>query len=468
MKSLWLLLVFTALTALPAAAERDELTVYGGVTVFANPEYDSLALVEFPFSVRRHELAFYQPDTGDSLRLARVFAQVDVFDEEGRARDSAATSFTVRASDGAEAAREGFRVFNRVSLFMPPGFYSARLTVIDALSKEESEIFLGQIEVPAAGTMPRPALSHIQLAHEVRYVGSDTAGLNPRLLKNGFYVLPNPVRIYRHDDSVLGIYAEIYNLGEEGEYLLSVAVFDEDTTLYRQYGGRVSPKPGPSAVVAEALGVQGWPSGLYYLRLVATDLVSGSADTAIVAFRVSTPEELLASLGEREQGDPYDTLTVEQKVQLVTYMLTPDKKAVLDRLSDEGKENYLDQFWRDHDEEPTTVENETRQEMMRRFEFCNNRFSTNIDKSDGWLTDRGRIFMKYGHWESIDDAQTPQEVEPFQIWYYYEMREGKFFIFVDQDGYEDYRLVHSNVMSEVYSREWQDKIDQGYIDVNRW
>jgi len=68
--------------------------------------------------------------------------------------------------------------------------------------------------------------------------------------------------------------------------------------------------------------------------------------------------------------------------------------------------------------------------------------------------------MTYGPWEDREDIHAPRSGKPFVIWHYYSMREGLLFVFEDQEGYQEYRLVHSNATGEVYSAEWVNLLNE--------
>ena len=57
---------------------------------------------------------------------------------------------------------------------------------------------------------------------------------------------------------------------------------------------------------------------------------------------------------------------------------------------------------------------------------------------DGWLTDRGRIFIKFGPPDDIERHPFELETRPYEIWRYYSLR--KVFLFQDYTGFGDYRL----------------------------
>lgn len=466
-------LILTVLMVLCAASafaqDTEELAVYAGAVVSANPEFDSVALVEFPFSVNRDEFSFFLPDSNDANYYARVFAQVDLLDLTGYAIDSVATYFSLIAASKAEAALPDYRIFNKLALMVSPGTYAARVTVIDAVSKRQGTYHVDKIVVET-NKDGRLAIGGACVAYDVRFVGEDSPDLNPRYAKNGFHVIANPVSVFAESDTVIYVYGEIYNLQFSPEnatqYQLSVDILDDRDSLYQSLGSRFSRKPGKSAVIFASFDIRDFGLGVYKVQLIASDFDSKQADTTLIPFYIVSPQEvLLAAADLKKKYFEYGDLSVQEHVNMVKHLLIPEQMRVLKSLSDSGKINYLDQYWREHDVDPTTAVVENRLAMIERYEFSNQMFSTNPDRSNGWVTDRGRIYLTYGQWDERDDNQAPRVGNPYEVWYYRSIDEGKIFVFEDWTGSDDYRLVHSNVFGEVYNRDWQERIDQGFIDV---
>ena len=450
-----------------AGAGDGRLTLYGGVTRFADPASDSLVLVEFPFSLNRHEFEFYQPLTDDSLFYARIFAQIDLFGTNGAAIDSASTYFSACVKDCREASVGGYRLFNKLSLYLAPGVYSARLTVIDAVSKRRAEVFHSSFEV-IPPVKNRVTFSDIYTAYDVRFIGDTLAGVDLRMVKNGFKVVPNPISTFSTDDSAVHLYTEVYNLSyyedRTARIAVSLVVLDTDSIEYRNFGRRLLESTGTSAVITESFTIDGWLPGVYYARLILLDQESSQADTAYAPFQIVSEESLAAEKDQR--SDPYDTLSLQMKERLVTYLLTPPEKTTLSRLGDRAKLNYLDQYWAEHDEYPETPEIENRLDLIERFEEANRLYSTNAEKTNGWFSHLGRVLLRYGRPSEIED-KTAEWVSslPMQIWYYWEWEEGKFFLFADYRHDFDFTLVHSNVEGEIYDKDWQKAMDAGWIDI---
>ncbi len=87
-----------------SVSDKAGLTVSAGAAVFNNPAYDSVAIVEFLFSISRNQLGFLPSKTNeDSNIYAVVLAQVDLIGTEGFTVDSANTFFIVSARDSVDA-----------------------------------------------------------------------------------------------------------------------------------------------------------------------------------------------------------------------------------------------------------------------------------------------------------------------------------------------------------------------------
>lgn len=98
-------------------------------------------------------------------------------------------------------------------------------------------------------------------------------------------------------------------------------------------------------------------------------------------------------------------------------------------------------FWKGRDPTPGTRENEAKVAFYLRIRYVNGAFSTS--RRDGWRTDQGMIYMKYGPPdEAVDEPMSPSS-GAFQIWYYYNIKgERRRFVFVDEFGDEDFRLQY--------------------------
>ncbi|MEE8576455.1 MAG: GWxTD domain-containing protein, partial [candidate division Zixibacteria bacterium] len=339
----------------------------------------------------------------------------------------------------------------------------------DVSSKKAGSVFYSSIEV-ALSDPDRLTIGGERLAYQITPVSRSGAGSNPHMAKNDLEVLTNPVGLVSTLDSSLSVYAEVYNLIETEEFdqfLVSYKVLDATGHTYYDFGQGRRSKPGKTAVLAQTFDISGWPPGIFNLSVIVTDPATNSADTANLPFRIMSPAELRPKFAQYiEISDPYDSLVFEDRMRLVTYLLTPAMELTLKGLTQSGQENFLNQYWKEHDSIPSTNFNETRAETIRRYTFVSERFSTSKEQLDGWKSDRGRIYMTWGEADELEDIQAPTTGSPIQVWHYRRFQGGLIFVFVDEHFAHDYRLVHSNAKGEYYSQKWKEIIQsEALIDL---
>jgi len=116
----------------------------------------------------------------------------------------------------------------------------------------------------------------------------------------------------------------------------------------------------------------------------------------------------------------------------VRYIITKKERKIFLELPDVEKEAFKEEFWKRRDPDPDTEENEFKMEYFNRIERANELFVG--EGRDGWLTDRGRIFVLFGE-PSFRETHSIDSMDPNsmfyhrcgEIWYY-----GNFpIIFID-------------------------------------
>jgi GWxTD domain-containing protein len=113
----------------------------------------------------------------------------------------------------------------------------------------------------------------------------------------------------------------------------------------------------------------------------------------------------------------------------VVYIITDEERhAFKGLLTDEEREQFIEQFWLRRDPTPDTEENEFKEEHYRRIAYANERFASGFA---GWKMDRGRIYIMYGPPDEITSQpaggmyeRPPEEgggttqTYPFEQWRY--------------------------------------------------
>jgi len=107
--------------------------------------------------------------------------------------------------------------------------------------------------------------------------------------------------------------------------------------------------------------------------------------------------------------------------------------------SDSVKKEYFKKFWKQRDPTPETENNELLEEFYLRVNFSNNYFSVNMLDLEGWNTDRGAIYIKYGAPTEVERHLDEINLPPYEIWLYEKLQRR--FFFEDRGGRGDFKLV---------------------------
>jgi len=442
-----------------ARSEQDQLAVYSAFSVSNDPAYDSLVLVDFSFTLSREQLEFFRLDSLSTELYGRIFAQVTLYGADGMPADSVNTYFSASVSSPEEVGESDNTLFNRLPILLTPGIYTARLVVIDVVSKRQGEVFFDEVMIEPS--LPdRLVIGGETMAYQISRAGEEES--SDRMVRNGFRVLVNPLGAYTADDTICYLYAELYGMkySEQApsDYRLAYAVFDNLGAVYYDFGYKVRTKPGTSAVVVEQFDISGWKIGRYRIRLIAGDLSTDGCDTAFFPLHIIPKLQPGFTFRQSTVTNPYDTLSLEVREHLVAYLLSPVQKQTLSRLSVDGRKAFLDEYWYENDSHPETRVIENRLDMIERYEYANRYFSSNLRKTNGWSSDRGRIYMTYGPYEEKDDISAPIKGNPIIVWFYHSLDEGTVFVFEDRQGFHDFTLVHSTIDGERFSKEWETRL----------
>ncbi|MEJ2626981.1 MAG: GWxTD domain-containing protein, partial [bacterium] len=103
------------------------------------------------------------------------------------------------------------------------------------------------------------------------------------------------------------------------------------------------------------------------------------------------------------------------------------------------REELFNEFWASRDPTPSTEVNELKKEYYSRVAFANKHFS---DTREGWLTDRGEVYIVLGPPDDIRQYPHMIDSKPYEVWYYY--RFGENLIFVDETGLGNFRLTQES------------------------
>lgn len=102
----------------------------------------------------------------------------------------------------------------------------------------------------------------------------------------------------------------------------------------------------------------------------------------------------------------------------VVYIIAPKEKEVYLQLeSDRERDIFIEAFWKIRDPNPSTPENEFKEEHYQRINYANKYFGREV-AIPGWRTDRGRIYIILGPPKDIERYEGQKQLYTTQIWTY--------------------------------------------------
>lgn len=102
----------------------------------------------------------------------------------------------------------------------------------------------------------------------------------------------------------------------------------------------------------------------------------------------------------------------------------------------EKQKRFLD-FWKSKNPSPLSQRNQVMDEYYKRLRYANKHFSTSFTK--GWKSDMGMVYIIFGAPSEVERHPYEMDSKPYEVWDYYDL--NRQFIFVDNSGFGDYRLI---------------------------
>jgi GWxTD domain-containing protein len=134
---------------------------------------------------------------------------------------------------------------------------------------------------------------------------------------------------------------------------------------------------------------------------------------------------------------PVNIKDLDKAVDQMRYIASADELDYIKKAKtrDEKLKRFL-KFWKDNDPSPNTPKNELMNVYYSRIKIATDRYTHYVE---GWKTDMGMVFIIYGNPSNIDRHPFDSDSKPYEIWTYYDI--NRQFIFVDDTGFGDYRLM---------------------------
>jgi GWxTD domain-containing protein len=139
----------------------------------------------------------------------------------------------------------------------------------------------------------------------------------------------------------------------------------------------------------------------------------------------------------RWTGVPTGVKDLDLAIDQLQYIAKDSEQSYLkEAATPEEKQKRFLEFWKRKDPNPNTPRNEKMEEYYGKVEYANKHFTHYIE---GWRTDMGMVYIIFGSPSNVDRHPFDIDSKPYEVWSYYELNHQ--FVFVDQTGFGDYRLI---------------------------
>lgn len=369
---------------------------------------ENIFYLEFNCAIPYNELYYKESDgriTADCLLRLKIVNQ----SKTDSLCDSLSSKFTIPSFS--QAAREAMVFYLQFGKYL---FYDDYDWSVELICGTNKGIVKGKKSITELDYF----MSDILLASSI--IRDTTGGY---LTKGNLRIMPNPSGNFDEGIKNLFLYYELYNITPDTQNL-TVSYLLTDTTehIVKKITKSIEKRFTQQALNL-GINIETLKPGNYQLKVVVFDSLSLRKMEKSISFTIKKAKEKI------EISYPYEDLPYYDAIE---YFVSTQEYKYFQTLKEEGRRLYLKRFWEKHDYK----------EISQRYEYADAHFQEGY--LPGSKTDRGRIYIKYGPPDEIDNKQF-EESKPYEYWQYYN---GQEFVFVDIRGTQEYTLVWTNAPNE--------------------
>lgn len=330
---------------------------------------------------------------------------------------------------------EGREIVNATIMAVGPGDHSLLVTITDLDNGRRGTA------ARAVGGLDAGVLSEMEVANTVMPATEESQ--NP-LRKGGLLVFPAADgRFDLPGEHRAFVYSEIYGMGGSSVQRQSRFTDASGALLYARPWDLVEIPEGVSAVgLIDSLDLSGARvSGLHYIE---TAVIAGG-DTLLARKPVMVLREAAVAGPGTVQTGAGDAVSYLRQFTLI---LSSGERAVFEGLDgDDARAAYYGQYW-------ASMPAAERSDFEAR---CREAESFASVFREGWRTDRGRVYIKFGRPDEIERMPIQVDMIPYEIWTF-TARGTETFVFVDSDGTGNFTQIYSTVPGEVSYSNWENML----------
>jgi len=264
---------------------------------------------------------------------------------------------------------------------------------------------------------------------EVKYLSpkysiSDLLIVSKKIQQNGEdKVVPNVSGNVVLQSSTFPIFFEIYS-DTSRQAVLNYSIRNSDKDIIIQDTASYELKKGTNQI---------------YHTFTDTNLDIGTYNVTV---KVKSPTEGNVLVASKDfnafwYGFPTSVKNIDEAINEMVYIASASELSYIKngKTLKERIKRYKE-FWQKKNPLPSSGDNMVFDEYYGRVAYANEHFSTYVR---GWKSDRGMVFITLGPPDNIDRHPMDMNAKPYEVWEYYDLNRS--FVFVDETGFGDYRLV---------------------------
>ncbi len=312
--------------------------------------------------------------------------------------------------------------------------------------------------------------NNIAAVSDIQFLESYSKSESPSIItKSGYDLVPYVDNFFTSKVKSLKFYAEIYNTDKilgESAYLASYFIESaESKQVIENLKGFTKQDAQKVNVLMREIPLSELPSGNYNLVIEIRNQQNELLANRSSYFQHSNKVKLPSGSSDFTQTDVSNTFAsyITHKDSLIDYInslhaiSTPLELTFLTNQMKLADVKLMQQFFYDFWARRSPV-NPEKAWMDYRVEVLkvNQSFSTRI--TPGYVTERGRVYLKYGPPNTMSKHYTEPSAYPYEIWHYYKLdnQSNKKFVFYNPDLVtNDFQLLHSDAQGEISNTRWQ-------------
>lgn len=344
----------------------------------------------------------------DSLFVAAVDMNLSVSGDKGSLLERKIKYFGTTTSEYIKTNSRSDYLIGTFSLDLPPGKYTLSMLITDRESKRTSRVEKKvELKLPQTDQI---GVSGLMLT---------TSRLLDVELNTPVNPVVNPNEIDCHAE--IFCFFDIFRSNPQKEMNLELSVLNDQEEVQN----------------IDTLTIFGGERlASYFMSVDCSELIFGKYSVRLIADYCETKQESRCKFTRNSSGLPGSIADLDKAIQQLSIIASRDEMQELLAFPKSEREKKLVEFWDKIFPTPGEDTNGKMKEFYRRINYVNQQFG---DGREGWGTDRGRVYLVYGRPTDMEKQVFVDQQAPTEIWYYSHL--GKQFVFRDENGFGDFRLV---------------------------